>query len=102
MNEFADALTNVPDGYRVAAARYGASSAQGYDPLLSRMGLTRASMTIVVNGNVYGVDDIAALLAAAQGRASFNSTGLVAAPSLATATAVGSLSVQARAAAAGF
>lgn len=82
VDRFAESLTNVPEGFRIAATRYGAMDVASYSGLgTGRAGLSGAGgTTVVVNGNVYGVDDVAALLAAAQRREAYQTTGLVAAP----------------------
>jgi len=76
-----EALTNIPQGFKVAAARFAAMSAQGGGGTggtgIVGTRAPNASVTVQVMGNVYGMDDLVTMIAAAQQRKRFQATGSI-------------------------
>jgi phage-related protein len=77
VRDVSESLTNLPQGFKVAAARFGAMEpvGGGVNPFDVMAGRSSGGVTLIVQGNVYGVDDLAAEIQAATARASYRVTG---------------------------
>lgn len=76
VEKFSEALTNVPDGFKVAAARYDATSVTLGSPTSSGALGARGTVTLNVYGNVYSSDDLVAMINQSTGASTFRRTGI--------------------------
>ena len=74
LNEFSASLTNVPQGFRYAAAAFNAQDAAGGP---GAFGITPlAPVTVIVQGSVIAESDLLAMIEAAQNRDGFRKKGI--------------------------